>query len=138
MVEPGQLLKLTATYRIQKDLGPLQFGFIVRRATDGLIVYDESVAQEQFGVSRLPIGVDFDLEFQFMAHLARGQYYAELHVYQPGTHAFLARLKPAALWHVNETRTFDGVAYLDVTVRMLKRQDTEPDAAQRPTHGALA
>jgi lipopolysaccharide transport system ATP-binding protein len=124
---PGDALKLVVNYTAVKPYRDLQFGFLVHRSTDGLMVYDESVPQVDVGLPPTIEAGEFTIAFDFKAHLTRGQYQIELHVYHSPTHVFLTRLRPAELFSVSETKTFAGVADLDVRARAMG------DALGKPT-----
>ena len=122
-VRPGDALRLVVTYSAVRPLSELQFGFLVHRSTDGLLVYDESFAETAMGLPS-PVSGEFTVTFDFRAHLTRGQYQIELHVHHSPSQTFLTRLRPAELFSVSESKTYAGVAALDVRPRAL-----EPDRA---------
>jgi hypothetical protein len=86
----------------------------VHRVSDGLLVHDESVPQEELGFPVLEAGQTLSVDFDFAANVTRGQYQVELHVLQTGSFQFLGRLRPAAVFSVVETRSFAGIAHLDL------------------------
>jgi energy-coupling factor transporter ATP-binding protein EcfA2 len=113
-VEPCTRLALTATYEVRTRLTELQFGFLLHRASDGLMIYDESVSNTALGFDVLEAGDVVSVTFEFDANVTRGQYQLELHVLHTATFTFLARMRPAAIFSVTETQSFAGVAYLAV------------------------
>jgi lipopolysaccharide transport system ATP-binding protein len=115
-VLPGGALRLSAEYEIQRDLSSVHFGFVVHRATDGLVIYDESVDQRDLGIDVLAQGARVRLDYTFNAHLTRGHYHVELRVYHTASQRFLAHMNPAGAFTVSETKSFSGVAHLGLRV----------------------
>ena len=113
-VAPGDRLKLVVGYTAVKPYSDLQFGFLVHRSTDGLMVYDEAIPQVAVGLPPCIEPGEFTITFDFTAHLTRGQYQIELHVFHSPTHGFVTRLRPAELFAVSETKTYAGVADLQL------------------------
>jgi hypothetical protein len=105
-------------------LSELQFGFLVHRSTDGLLVYDESFPETAMGLPS-PVSGEFTVAFDFRAHLTRGQYQVELHVHYSPSQTFLTRLRPAELFAVSESRSYAGVAALDVRPHALESNRAE-------------
>ena len=131
---PGQTLRLRVTYETRASLQDLHLGFLVHRSTDGLLVYDASIAQEAVGKAVFESGQRYDVDYFFKAHLTRGLYHVELHVLHTPTFQFLARLKPAAVFNVAESFTFAGVANLDVQAQLAgPRTELEADNTLRTT-----
>jgi lipopolysaccharide transport system ATP-binding protein len=114
VVTPTQRLTVRATYMAHRRFSDFHFGFLVYRSTDGLVVYDETFSEELLGLNGLAPGQRITIDYSFSANLTRGQYHIELHAYHKPTHRFVARCTPAAVFSVDEMRTFAGVAYLDV------------------------
>jgi lipopolysaccharide transport system ATP-binding protein len=119
VIAPHRVLKLRVTYRAAVDTADLTFGFVLRRTTDELTVYDGNVHGDDIGVMRLTRSHEVTLEFQFYAHLTRGHYDVECHLLHNPTRRFLARLRPAAVFAVDESRTYGGVADLELHVERI-------------------
>jgi lipopolysaccharide transport system ATP-binding protein len=113
-VRPGDHLKLVVSYTAVAPYRDLQFGFLVHRSTDGLMVYDESIPQGEVGLPECIEPGEFSITFDFTAHLTRGQYQIELHVFHSPTHHHMTRLRPAELFTVSETKSYAGVADLEL------------------------
>jgi lipopolysaccharide transport system ATP-binding protein len=113
-VPPNARLTLQVTYGALTAVRDVTLGFVVYRTTDGLVVYDGNLRGDEIGVERLSPGERVTVEFSFRAHLTRGQYHLECHVLHNPTSRFLARLRPAAALTVTESRTYAGVADLEV------------------------
>lgn len=122
-VTPGTALRLTAACRVERDIADLTFVFVVHRATDGLRVYDGNVLDVEAGRTMFRTGDRFTVEFSFVTHLVRGQYFISCDVLHNPTYERLTRLSPAAMFSVNETRTRTGVA--DVELRVSVRDAVE-------------
>jgi lipopolysaccharide transport system ATP-binding protein len=116
-VEPGQKLCLRAQFEATAPLDELNFSFRLLRSTDQLLVYDGHFSQEEVGVAVVRPG-EFTMDFEFDAHLTRGQYFLELQVRYRPTHELVARLIPAAHLTVAENRTWGGVSDLAVRSSM--------------------
>lgn len=120
-VRPGVPLRIRVTYLARKATTDLTFGFLVHRSTDGLLVYDGNVRGTEIGIDALTPGDRVVADFTFRAHLTRGQYHLECHVFHNPSHRFLSRFCPAAILTVHETRTHGGVADLELDCRMVER-----------------
>lgn len=107
-------LRLCATYDAVEPIEDVTFGVIVHRSTDGFVMFDGNVPGADAGVTRLSSGAPATVAFDFRVHLSRGQYHLELHVLHNPTRRFLARLRPAASFTVDESRTFSGVVDLEL------------------------
>jgi lipopolysaccharide transport system ATP-binding protein len=116
---PGDMLRLRATYCARETVDDLTFGFFLYRSTDQLLVYDGNIDGRELGLRGLPAGKEVVVEFTFRTHLTRGQYHLGLHVFHNPTHRFLARLVPAGLFGVAETRSSAGVSDLELTVKQI-------------------
>jgi hypothetical protein len=97
----------------REPLGELTFGFLLHRSTDGLTVYDGNVSARELGID-ITLNEPFTLHFDFSAHVTRGQYHLECHVYDEHAGKHVARLSPAGVVSIAETRTFRGVADLEL------------------------
>jgi lipopolysaccharide transport system ATP-binding protein len=112
---PGASLTIRVTYRINRRLRDITLGILLHRSTDLLTVYDGNFTLEDLGLTSIAPGTQLTIDFPIRAHLVRGQYHFEFHVYHNATHEFLSRLAPAGLLTIEETRTYAGVADLEVT-----------------------
>lgn len=130
-VRPGERLKFHVSYRAREPVADVQFGFLVHRSTDGLIAYDGSFRGDELGLRTLPQGRDVEIEFTFLAHLTRGQYHVECHVFHNPTQDYLVRLSPAGTFTVNESRTFAGVADVELQCRLTCRGPAQSEVRAR-------
>lgn len=117
-VPPGAPLLLRLTFVARESVSDLTFGFIVRRSTDNLVVYDGNVLGKELGLGCLIPDTEFTIDFAFRAHLTRGQYHLECHVYHNPTQRFLARLCPAGILTVQESRSYAGIADVELECRL--------------------
>jgi hypothetical protein len=115
-VTPGAAMRLSATFFVEEDISDLTFVLIVHRATDGLRVYDGNVLDAETGRTVFRRGDRIAVDFSFVAHLVRGQYFVSCEVLHNPTYTCLTTLSPAAIFSVNETRTRTGVADVDLRV----------------------
>ena len=112
------------------------FAFRVDRSTDGVIAYDAHVTLRELGLDRLEAGTRLVIRFRFRAHLARGHYSIGCLAMHAPTRRHLSRLQPAGLFTLSESRTYQGLADLEMAA------DAETERAGGPIHeaaeGALA
>jgi lipopolysaccharide transport system ATP-binding protein len=120
-VPPNVGLRLQVTYCAREAVTDVTLGFVVYRTTDGLVVYDGNLRGDEVGLDRLCPGEKVTVEFFFRAHLTRGQYHLECHVLHNPTSRFLGRLRPAGALTINESRTYAGVADLEVAGTIVNR-----------------
>ena len=114
VIAPGQPLRLRVTYTSRFDVPEFLLAFIVRRTTDQLLVYDGQFTSAELGLPGLSAGRELVVDYHFVAHLTRGQYYVQCHVVDLRTQQFIGWLSPAGLLTVDERRTWGGVADLAV------------------------
>jgi lipopolysaccharide transport system ATP-binding protein len=103
-VQPGDELTLTVTYTANTDIRDFELGFLVYRSTDGLLVHGQAFTSATAGIAQLSAGTPARVEYAFKAHLTRGHYYIECHAFHPPTQRYIGRLRPAALFRVEETQ----------------------------------
>lgn len=111
-VRPGTPLRMSVDYQVAREIEDVHFAIQVRRSTDGLMVYNAHFDGEELSRARLGAGERFRIVFDIAAHLTRGQYHVDTHVYHNPTWRFVAQRSPAAHFRVDETRTYGGVADL--------------------------
>ncbi|HZF68536.1 MAG TPA: polysaccharide ABC transporter ATP-binding protein [Gemmatirosa sp.] len=111
---PGASLVLHAHYRVSGPLGSLVWSLVMRRATDGLVVADGAFSSEELGLGPLNAGDEVHLRLPHTAHLARGQYVYEVNVYDPQRARHLLLYQPAASLRIDEYRSYNGVADLEL------------------------
>jgi Wzt C-terminal domain len=114
IVSPGTELTLRVVYSSKVDLRDYTLGFLVYRSTDQLLVYDANFDGTEVGRETLRAGEPMVIEFTFRTHLTRGHYFFDCHVMHCPTQMFVGRLRPAANLGVHETRTWAGLADLEV------------------------
>lgn len=129
-VPPGKALSLRITFDVQETIVAPAFGFVAYRSTDNLRTYSASYEGVELGVDTLQPGERHSLTFDFMTNLTRGQYHFEFHILHSATHRYIAKVNPAALLTINETRTNSGVA--DLALRARAAMDAAP-AVQHPS-----
>jgi lipopolysaccharide transport system ATP-binding protein len=117
-VRPGTMLQLRVVYRCVEPVSDYHVAFVAFRSTDGLAVYDGNWTGDELGHAVLPAGSELTVDFRFRANLTRGHYHLASHVFHNPTQRYLATIRPAALFAVDETRTFSGVANLDVSPKV--------------------
>lgn len=113
-VEPGASLRLTVDYSVNAELDDFHFGFVIYRSTDNMIVYDGGVDAEEIGLDTAYAGMKLRLAFDFRAHLVRGQYHIQVHVFHNPSQAHLCRYSPAASFGISESRSYAGVADVEL------------------------
>jgi hypothetical protein len=60
-------------------------------------------------------GESFRLEYDFRAHFTRGQYHLECHVFHNPSQRYIGKLSPAAVLGISESRTYAGIADIELT-----------------------
>jgi lipopolysaccharide transport system ATP-binding protein len=127
-ITPGTPLTLSLNYRASRSISDITFGVILRRTSDLLVVYDGNFTSKELGLDGLVGGTSFGIDFPLRAHLLRGQYHFECHVYHNPTQRFLSTVGPVGSLTVQETRTYAGVADLEI-VPMVRRAPQPATAA---------
>lgn len=112
---PGETLRLRLTCKAHEAIGGLTTAFCVFRSTDGLRVYDGHWQLDDLGLAQLAAGESFTIDFDFNAHLTRGHYFLDASIFDGPRQIEIARKRPAAVFSVEETRTWGGVADLAVS-----------------------
>jgi hypothetical protein len=102
------------------------FGFLAYRSTDNLVVYDANVSSESLGIHLLEQGSEVALEFAFAANLTRGHYKLECHVYHNATQRYLLPHTRVAMFAVEETQTWAGIADLALSTRASVKEELAP------------
>src|SRR5262249_2881587 len=95
----------------------VMFAFGVHRSTDQLLVYEGHFSQHEVGLTRMTPG-RFTVCFDFESHLIRGQYYFAVFAAHRPTQRYLGRLRPAGHITISESRTWGGVADLNVNASL--------------------
>ncbi len=113
-ITPGTPLTLSVGYRVNRPVSDVTFGLILYRTSDQFVVYDGNFTSKDLGIDGLPAGAQFGVDFHLRAHLLRGQYHFECHVHHNPTRRFLSRVGPVGSLTVHETRTYAGVADLEI------------------------
>jgi lipopolysaccharide transport system ATP-binding protein len=127
-VSPGTALVLNVSYSSTVDVADYSLGFIVRRSTDQLVVYDGNFSGDELGSGTIRAGSPLTVQFTFHANLTRGHYHVECHLQHTPTQDFLGRLRPAANFAVHEARTWSGIA--DLAVAAVAKQPQPSHALQ--------
>jgi lipopolysaccharide transport system ATP-binding protein len=112
VVSPGTAMRLRVTLESRIDIGDLTFGFLAYRTTDNLLVYDGNVSADELGIAAVNKGGLLTLDYVFTANLTRGHYKLECHVHHNATQTFLLPHTAVAMFAVEESKTYAGVADL--------------------------
>jgi hypothetical protein len=127
-------MRLTVEYAVHEEVGDFHFGFIIYRSTDNFIVYDGGIQGPEVGLDPVRPGQRFRLHYDFRAHLTRGQYHIECHVFHNPSQSYICKFSPAASFGIAESRTYAGVA--DVELACVPAvQATEHARQIRPASG---
>jgi lipopolysaccharide transport system ATP-binding protein len=113
-VEPGTPLRLTVDYTAREPISDFHFGFLIYRSTDNLVVYDGGFQGPELGLGSVNAGQRFRLHYDFRAHLTRGQYHIECHVFHNPSQSFICKLSPAGALGIAEARTYAGIADVEL------------------------
>jgi lipopolysaccharide transport system ATP-binding protein len=114
MVEPGTPLRLIVDYAAHERIGDFHFGFVIYRSTDNMIVYDGGIGGPEVGLDTVHPGQRFRLHFDFNAHLTRGQYHIQCHVFHNPSQVHLCKFSPAASLGITESRSYAGIADVEL------------------------
>jgi homopolymeric O-antigen transport system ATP-binding protein len=121
VISPGATLTFCAAYHFHQDISNVQFGLLVYRSTDGLLLYAGSIDWDEIGPDRIEANETIRASFVFKVPLARGQYHLECDCYHPPTGRHLARLVPAGAITVEEQRIHSGIVDLEMRA-MVQRE----------------
>jgi ABC-type polysaccharide/polyol phosphate transport system ATPase subunit len=110
----GAALTLRVTYLAHATVEDLLLGFLVYRSSDWLSIYDANFGTNELRVASLGAGQQVVVDFHFRAHLTRGQYHLGCHVFDTRSQRYTDRVCPAGILTIEETRTFSGIADLEV------------------------
>ena len=113
-VAPHTRLCLEVDLDFTQRLGNLGISFIVRRATDGMTVYDGNVTLAELGHEVVEPGTRLHLRLHHSAHLARGQYTYELGLFDQSESRHRLNVSPIAGVRVDEYRTYTGMANIEL------------------------
>lgn len=118
-VAPGDRMSLHVKFLVREPLEGVDLCFLCYRSTDMLVVYDGNFRDDETRLSKMEPGTVLDVAFDFSAHLTKGQYHLATHAFHNPSQAFLTRLTPAAMFTVEEDRTYEGVADLAVRASVM-------------------
>lgn len=133
-VEPGTPLRLSVNYAVHEELSDFHFGFVIYRSTDNMLVYDGGVEGDEVGLDTLHPGQEFRVDFDFNTHLVRGRYHIQVHVFHNPSQTHLCKYSPAASFGVSESRSYSGVADVQL-VCVPARPALSRGTAVRPASG---
>jgi len=112
--QPGTPLRLRVAFSPTIDARDVTFGFLLYRSTDNLLVYDGHFTNAEIGLPAIKAGEPFDVDFAFTANVTRGHYHIATRIYDNILQRFHAIVSPPVVFSVDELRTWDGIAHLDV------------------------
>jgi lipopolysaccharide transport system ATP-binding protein len=119
-VAPGAPLTLEVDCVAHEAVRDLHVGLRLHRSSDNLIVYHGLVDRNELGFAGVDAGQRYTLRFRLRAHVAGGQYYFACLIFHNPTLEALARLSPAGLLSVQETRTSKGIADLEMGCEVVR------------------
>jgi lipopolysaccharide transport system ATP-binding protein len=120
-VPPGTPLQLNVTFAARRTIRRATVALVVRRSTDSIAVYNANFGADEYGVDEVMAGGELDLVFDLKANVTRGTYHVECILIDTPTMTFLNTVAPVARFSVGETRTWGGIAHLDVAARAIVR-----------------
>ena len=115
-VEPHTPLAVHADIHVAREFRELIFGLRIRRATDGMQVFDCGYTAAELGFDRVEAGQTVRLRYDHRAHLARGQYTYEVNVYDVAETRHRLHVSAGGV-RVDEYRTHSAVADVEGTMR---------------------
>jgi ABC-type polysaccharide/polyol phosphate transport system ATPase subunit len=113
-VEPGTELTLRVACVPKVSARDVTFEFMVYRSTDNLLAYNGHFTNADIGLERISAGEEFEVDFRLRANLTRGHYRAVIRIYDNIIQEFHAQVCPPATLVIEESRTWAGIAFLDV------------------------
>ncbi|MEO5825512.1 MAG: polysaccharide ABC transporter ATP-binding protein [Gemmatimonadales bacterium] len=116
VVTPGQVLTQRLSFTTAEALADCSLSLVVIRSTDGLAVHDSSFQMNELGWDSLRPGITYHVTAKLAAHLLRGQYHFQWHLIHSPTNRWLAVLNPAAMFRVDEYRSYGGVVDLELAI----------------------
>jgi lipopolysaccharide transport system ATP-binding protein len=128
-VEPGRSLSLRVAFSPTVDARDVTFGFLLYRSTDNLLVYDGHFTNAEIGLTSIKAGEPFEVNFAFRVNVTRGHYHIATRIYDNIIQQFHAIVSPPVLFSVDELKTWDGIAHLDVRPSVVARTDQARDDA---------
>jgi energy-coupling factor transporter ATP-binding protein EcfA2 len=131
-IRPGTPLCLDVRWTTDRPKRHVCFGFRILRSTDGLVVFDGHVDNDQLGLT----GSEEVIEFRhyFRPHLARGQYHIVLWVHHNSTGEPLSGGHQAGGFRIEEVQTHRSIVDIQlrteaVRCRLSDAQAVEPARA---------
>ncbi len=118
---PGEKSQLRFAIHPSEPLEECQLGFIVHRATDGLIVCDYNLKLSEAGSLVPDSSGDVLLAVNMTMNLLRGAYVVSLHVYHSPRARHICVAKRVANFYVDESRSYEGVCDLGADARVLQK-----------------
>ena len=116
---PGASAGLNVTYLSRETLRDIEFGFLIHRTTDGLLVFARGVDSHALGITELRANQPLTINFSFRTHLTRGHYHVECHVLHKPTQRWLGRVRPAALFRIDEHINWGGVTDVELDCQLV-------------------
>ena len=129
-VTPGTALVLRVTYAAHATANNLLFGFLLYRSSDALSVYDANFGSQELQVGALQAGDEVVVDYHFHVNLTRGQYHLGCHVFDLATQEYTDRVCPIGALTVDESRTHNGIADLQVAPRLIASTGSLAGAAE--------
>jgi lipopolysaccharide transport system ATP-binding protein len=129
---PHTRMTLQVSYRAQETVSDVVLGFLLYRSTDNTVVYHGNHSTNGTQGVTLPAGEAVTVNFDFRAHLTRGQYHLGCHVWHTPTQQVLTRRVPAAAFTITEHHTYSGLADLEVRPSLVTSSAPRPEP-----HGLL-
>jgi lipopolysaccharide transport system ATP-binding protein len=116
-VPPGTRIGIQLTIEADNPPADLLLAVLCRRATDGLIVYDGNFPFMENGIKFGGSANSANITVKLAAHLTRGLYSIELFLYEGSADRRALVMPNVAVIRVDEQRTYQGIADLDVSVK---------------------
>jgi lipopolysaccharide transport system ATP-binding protein len=128
-IGPGTPLCLDVRWRADEPRTNITFGFKIYRSTDGLVVFDGHVGDDELSLAEDDHVIE--LRHRFRPHLARGQYHVELWVHHNSTGMVLGRGSPAGAFRIVETQTHRSIADVELQTELARPRRAKVAVNQR-------
>lgn len=123
---PGDSLRLTFRCSFDVSVDDLTLGVVVTRSTDRVVAYDANFSSRELGLGATTSGQVIQVRVDLIANLTRGHYDVSCHMFHNPTQTRLADAPSAAVFNVDESRTWGGIAHLEATAHLVEGIDPLP------------
>jgi hypothetical protein len=114
-IAPGAPMWLELDCVARETIGDLSVSLQLHRSSDGLVIYHGVADDNELHIGTLDAGRRITLRFGFRAHVGGGHYHFAVQLYHNPTQEQIARINPAGMVSVLDSRTGRGITDLEMT-----------------------